>query len=101
MGTATAVKNERRVLFFGHETVVDEVGKEGLGAFGADKVAFELLKTAGKAVHVLCVRALAVETAAHVELVEKIGRGGGDHPVAILQPVGCCHTANFLVLNLK
>ena len=81
--------------------MTDEVCKEGLGAFGADKVAFKLLKTAGKAVQVLCVRALAVETAAYVELVEKVGRGGGDHPVAILQPVGCCHTANFLVLNLK
>lgn len=102
MGAATATKNERWVgLFCYDKTVSYEVGKEGFGADGGNKVALKFLKPVGKAHHIFFVRALAVETATSAELVEEVGWRGGDDAVAILQPVGCCHTANFFVLNLK
>ena len=101
MRAATATKNERGWLFCYDKTVSYEVGKEGFGADGGNKVALKFLKPVGKAHHIFFVRALAVETATSAELVEEVGWRGGDDAVAILQPVGCCHTANFFVLNLK
>lgn len=99
---ATATKNERCVgLFLYDKAVGNKVGKEGFGAFGRNKVALKFLKAMGKAHHIIVVRTLTVETAASAELVEEVGWRGGDHSVAILQRVGCCHAANFFVLNLK
>ena len=72
MGAATATKNERGWLFRYGKAVGNEVGKEGVGAVGGNKVALKFLKTVGKAHHIFVVRALAVETAACAELVEKV-----------------------------
>ena len=59
-------------MFYGYEAVGNKVGKEGVGAVGADKIAFEFLKTEGEALHIFRVCAFAVETAACMELVEEL-----------------------------
>ena len=76
-------------LFYGDETVGNKVGKECSRAVGADKIAFEFLKTEGEALHIFFVCALTVETAACAKLVKEVCWRGGDNFVAILQPVGC------------
>lgn len=58
-------------LFYGNEAVENKVGKECFRAVGADKVAFEFLKTEGEALHIFFVCAFAIETAACVKLVEE------------------------------
>ena len=59
-------------LFYGNETVGNKVGKECFRAVGTDKIAFELLKAEGEALHIFRIRTLAVETAACMELVEEL-----------------------------
>lgn len=58
-------------LFYGNETVGNKVGKECFRAVGTDKIAFELLKAEGEALHIFRIRTLAVETAAYMELVKE------------------------------
>jgi len=48
---------------------------------GTHKVAFQLFEAVGETLHVFGVRAIMVETAAFMQLMQEVGSRGGDYLV--------------------